>query len=73
MEDSIDEPLCFICASLLLEPYIQCKECEKQAEKGPVTLCLHCFSKGVEFDGHKSDHPYYLVVSRIDETHLSCH
>lgn len=62
MEDLKDEPVCCMCSSLLLEPYIQCTVCEKHAEKGPVTLCLHCFSKGAEFDEHKSDHSYYIVV-----------
>lgn len=65
MDDTKDEPVCFSCTSLLLEPYIQCTDCEIQSDKGPVTLCLHCFSKGVEFEGHKSDHSYYLVVSKL--------
>lgn len=65
MADHQDEPLCFKCSSLLIEPYMQCRQCEKSEERGPVTLCLHCFSKGAEFDQHKSDHSYYLVVGFV--------
>ncbi|XP_060578203.1 transcriptional adapter 2-alpha-like [Ruditapes philippinarum] len=59
------EPCCFYCTSLLMEPYIQCASCEKSESKGAVTLCLHCFAKGVEFGDHQSDHPYTIVKNNF--------
>ncbi|XP_052800808.1 transcriptional adapter 2-alpha-like [Mya arenaria] len=61
--DVLDEPACGGCQSLVLEPYIQCETCSKAA--GKTFVCLHCFAKGVEFDGHHSDHPYSLVKNNF--------
>ena len=57
-----EEPYCCFCRAMVMEPYIICKGCMVTAEQGPVTLCLHCFAKGIEFDNHHSDHPYSIVV-----------
>ncbi|KAL4223106.1 Transcriptional adapter 2-alpha [Mactra antiquata] len=59
------EPCCFYCVSLLMEPYIKCATCVKTEERGAVTLCLHCFAKGVEFDQHQSDHSYSIVKNNF--------
>lgn len=65
MELEDREPCCFYCKTLLIEPYIQCATCEKTACYGAVTLCLHCFAKGVEFDNHQSDHSYTIVKNNF--------
>lgn len=59
------EPCCFKCRSLLMEPYIQCASCERTEDHRPVTLCLHCFAKGSEFDSHQSDHSYIVVKNNF--------
>lgn len=46
------QPFCTSCATQLLEPYIECAECQD------VHLCCLCFSKGVELRQHKSNHSY---------------
>ena len=70
------DPCCCGCKSLLTEPFIQCASCtqaDTRTDTPPdtrvdtpdkVTICLHCFAKGVEFDQHKNDHSYYVVVSK---------
>ena len=59
-----DEPVCSGCQVLVMEPYIQCNTCVLPDGEGErASICLHCFAKGVEFEGHESDHPYCVVVS----------
>lgn len=48
---------CPNCGVNLNEPYILCKGCKPAG----VKICLHCFSKGVEFNNHESDHPYSVI------------
>ena len=47
---------CVICRTILIEPYIRCAECD-------VEICLHCFGRGSEIDGHKNYHDYEVVRS----------
>ena len=48
---------CPNCGNKIYEPYIHCKQCPS----GDVKICLSCFSKGVEFGSHESDHAYAVV------------
>ncbi|KAK3100129.1 hypothetical protein FSP39_015155 [Pinctada imbricata] len=57
MEETV-ECVCPSCGLRIYEPYIQCKQCPGETE---VKICLLCFSKGAEFDEHKSDHGYVVV------------
>ncbi|XP_033743999.1 transcriptional adapter 2-alpha-like isoform X1 [Pecten maximus] len=48
---------CGGCKDMVLEPYIVCVDCRP----AQVQLCLQCFSKGVEFGSHQSDHAYTIL------------
>ncbi|XP_077995715.1 transcriptional adapter 2-alpha-like [Glandiceps talaboti] len=54
-----DRPPCPGCSSYLMEPFIRCDVC------GPphFYLCLQCFSRGWEGDGHESDHSYEIITN----------
>lgn len=54
--DEDEEVPCPKCSLTLNTPYVLCKECP-----GMVKICLQCFSKGAEFGGHESDHPYTII------------
>ncbi|XP_076114695.1 transcriptional adapter 2-alpha-like [Mytilus galloprovincialis] len=55
-----EEHYCMNCKCELRKPYIVCKAevCHS------MTICVHCFSKGVIFGVHQNDHPY--TVCRTD-------
>jgi transcriptional adapter 2-alpha len=50
---------CFICKSLISEPYILCAVCEC------VMLCTSCFANGQEKANHKNDHDYMIVKNNF--------
>lgn len=48
---------CGGCKEPVSEPYIVCVACRP----AKIQLCLQCFSKGVEFGSHQSDHSYTIL------------
>ncbi|XP_041348019.1 transcriptional adapter 2-alpha-like [Gigantopelta aegis] len=54
MEESLQ---CAVCWTDLTEPYIECIKCRPKQ----VFICLHCFARGMQFDGHESNHSYVIV------------
>lgn len=56
MEDRL---ICPICGVFLSEPYIKCATCVCPQRY----FCVQCFAKGREYENHKNDHPYIIVVS----------
>ena len=58
---------CVYCNCPLEPPWIRCVRCSSPA----VDLCARCFSHGVEFAQHESDHPYQVVVSLIHSWHIT--
>lgn len=48
---------CRVCGSALEPPWIRCVQCQPFQQ-----ICARCFSFGVEFDRHESDHQYAVVV-----------
>nr|XP_006813814.1 PREDICTED: transcriptional adapter 2-alpha-like [Saccoglossus kowalevskii] len=54
-----DRPPCPGCSSYLIEPFIRCDVC------GPPLfyLCLQCFSRGWEGDGHENNHAYEIITN----------
>ncbi|CAH0557242.1 unnamed protein product [Brassicogethes aeneus] len=53
-DSDITGDYCANCDSELGPKYIQCPQCN-------VNLCCLCFSKGVEFSNHKSNHDYKVL------------
>lgn len=51
------KPRCGGCKDIVSEPYIVCVACRP----AQIQLCLQCFSKGVEFGLHESDHAYTIL------------
>ena len=58
---------CPTCNKNLSYPYIRCMECVAP----PLDLCLSCFARGVEKDGHHSDHKYAVIVSILQLSEYS--
>ncbi|CAG5128357.1 unnamed protein product [Candidula unifasciata] len=48
--------VCRVCRSPLEPPWIRCVQCQPYQH-----ICARCFSFGVEFDQHESDHSYMVV------------
>jgi len=46
---------------------IKCAEC------ADVELCVECFAEGVEFDSHKKDHSYSVIVRTNNQTNMHMH
>ncbi|KAL3856457.1 hypothetical protein ACJMK2_011213 [Sinanodonta woodiana] len=63
MEDVEDRHRCGFCHAHLMEPYIKCCQCTQTEDK--MFICLHCFAKGVEFNGHESSHAYSIVKNNF--------
>ena len=64
---------CGQCHELLRAPYIECDECpsvlrilDSKIKTTPVFICLHCFSRGAQFDGHVNVHDFVLVRDNFD-------
>uniref|UniRef100_A0A0B7A9D5 Transcriptional adapter n=1 Tax=Arion vulgaris TaxID=1028688 RepID=A0A0B7A9D5_9EUPU len=47
---------CRACSATLEQPWICCVQCRPYQH-----ICARCFSFGVEFDQHESDHPYMVM------------
>ncbi|BFZ18405.1 hypothetical protein BsWGS_21444 [Bradybaena similaris] len=47
---------CRVCGSALEPPWIRCVQCQPSQQ-----ICARCFSFGIEFDQHESDHQYAVV------------
>ncbi|KAK3870178.1 hypothetical protein Pcinc_024565 [Petrolisthes cinctipes] len=50
---------CDHCGAKVQGAYICCGECVD------VYVCLRCFSRGAEFENHRSDHSYWVAQSKI--------
>ncbi|KAG5310667.1 TAD2A protein, partial [Acromyrmex insinuator] len=53
------DPICRVCRSSLVEPYIRCAICTN------VEICPSCFAKGCEIDKHKNDHDYVIIKNEF--------
>uniref|UniRef100_T1J6F9 ZZ-type domain-containing protein n=1 Tax=Strigamia maritima TaxID=126957 RepID=T1J6F9_STRMM len=60
MSDSVGKS-CLNCGTDLKEPFISCVECVS-----PRTfLCLSCFARGEEKNGHKSGHVFEIIKNNF--------
>ena len=59
-DGSMSATLCYVCSSVLSEPYIRCADCLIEVE-----ICPPCFSVGAERDPHKNCHQYIVVKSEF--------
>jgi len=53
------DPICRVCRSILVEPYIRCTICID------VEICPPCFAKGCEINEHKNDHDYVIIKNEF--------
>lgn len=53
------DPMCHVCKSILVEPYIRCAICNN------VEICPPCFAKGCEINEHKNDHDYVIIKNEF--------
>lgn len=53
-------PVCYVCSSILREPYICCADCNNSVE-----ICTTCFSIGAEHEPHKNYHQYIIVKNEF--------
>lgn len=53
--------LCRKCRIILDKVHISCQGCVEERK-----ICLKCFSKGTEFSGHESSHPYRIEIPKTD-------
>ncbi|XP_012543664.1 transcriptional adapter 2-alpha isoform X1 [Monomorium pharaonis] len=53
------DPICRVCRTVLVEPYIRCAVCTE------VEICPPCFAKGCEIDEHKNDHDYVIIKNEF--------
>ncbi|KAL3228204.1 hypothetical protein MRX96_004110 [Rhipicephalus microplus] len=51
---------CAFCSNVFLDVHILCVECDPK-----VTVCIRCFSRGVESLMHKNDHQYSVVTTEF--------
>ncbi|XP_077298084.1 transcriptional adapter 2A [Arctopsyche grandis] len=54
------QPACSSCYIQLVEPYVECEECED------ISLCTNCFSTGVQPAKHRNDHSYSIRRNDIN-------
>jgi len=52
--------VCYVCSSILREPFICCADCNNAVE-----ICCSCFSIGAEVEPHKNYHQYTVVKSEF--------
>ncbi|XP_011640342.1 transcriptional adapter 2-alpha isoform X1 [Pogonomyrmex barbatus] len=53
------DPICCVCRSILVEPYIHCAVCTN------IEICSSCFAKGCEIDEHRNDHDYMIIKNEF--------
>ncbi|KAL0103211.1 hypothetical protein PUN28_017503 [Cardiocondyla obscurior] len=53
------DPICRVCKSTLVEPYIRCAVCTD------IEICPACFAKGCEVNEHKNDHDYVIIKNEF--------
>ncbi|PNF16472.1 Transcriptional adapter 2-alpha [Cryptotermes secundus] len=59
-QDTSVTSICYICSSILREPYICCADCNNAVE-----ICPSCFSIGAERELHKNCHQYIIVKNEF--------